>query len=166
MGEQSCYSDGANKVIDLHSVKWSVTRKSSKLFLPFDNPSSVYLLKNIRSMMRQAKYVCSQDDLSSFPVLLVTTRPASSSQRVCRWIWRLDKINATLLSSSMASYFSIHEGTMSSVASSPTEFLGQIIGGSFASLRKLSSKILTTKLDEPLTRLDASKIRGNYKVCV
>ena len=53
------YSDGASEIIDLHSVKWSLTRKNSKPYLQPNATLSVFPLKRVRSKLDHDKFCCS-----------------------------------------------------------------------------------------------------------
>ena len=175
-----CSSDLKSEIVDLHSVKWSLTRKNSKPFLPFNSTPPVFPLKKVRSMMNQVKYVSSQehkvkcfaDDLSFI------SRSSDDHQAALSLIdsnctaldleIRPDKCYSLALKKGKPGpiCFSIHGGSTRSISNSATKFLGQIIGASASSSKKQSIKMLTIKLEECLSRLDTSLIRGDYRVWI
>ena len=60
--------------------------------------------------------------------------------------------------------FSIHQGSTTSITKSTTKYLGEFIGATATSEKKVSAKMLRGKLEGCLLRLEESKVRGDYKI--
>ncbi len=154
--------------IDLHTTKWSPTRKSSKPYLPLTSTPPHFPLKKMRALSEKVKLCSSSehkvkgfaDDLSVF----------SSSRKGLSWrsilsvlpsIWKSDLTNVSLSSFQKGKSSTTSLCFTSNIQFNPTKFLGQTIG---ASVSKLSSKTLATKLTSCLEQIDKSLIRGDFKV--
>ena len=62
--------------------------------------------------------------------------------------------------------FFIHGSLTTSINSASTKFLGQIVGKSLSTSKRLINKMLTTTINQNLSSIDTSPIRGDFKVWI
>ena len=174
------YSDGASEIIDLHSVKWSLTRKNSKPYLQPNATLSVFPLKRVRSKLDHDKFCCSSTHTAKgfADDLTIISSSCDSHQSMLSMIddkcssldleIRPDKCFSLYLQkgSPKKRCFSIHGSLTTSITSASTKFLGQIVGKSLSTSKRLTNKMLTTTINQALSSIDTSPIRGDFKIWI
>jgi len=175
------YSDAATEIVDLHAIKWHLTRRSSKVFLPRESQPPHYPLTKVREQIPRQKFALSYehkvkayaDDLtvisqSAADHQLTLTDIDNKCQDIGLQI-RPDKCVSIVLQGKkvLNRTFVLHNNnTTKSIKDAPSKFLGQTIASSNSAARLISSKRLSKDLTDSMERLDAIPIRGDYKIWI
>jgi hypothetical protein len=175
------YHNNTTEKVDLNSVRWEFARKNSKPYLPINTTPPVYPLKKQRAAATDLKYTWSEDqrvkayadDLTYLSVSkddhqLALTAISQSCQELDLEI-RPDKCVTYCFDGQKPlprMYFSLINGNTSNISTAPTKFLGETIGITLNTSKRLSAKKLSSKLFEIVNKIDIRPIRGEYKVWI
>lgn len=174
------YKNGDRERIDLTTVRWHLTRKSSKAYLPFSTTPQQYPLKKMRAQLDEEKFV---DSIQHKAKAYVDDLTFISSDKTdhqdgltgihskCESLdlhirpekcYSLHMENGKVKPSS----FTISESVTKCVKSNPMKFLGQFVASSNKSTCHLSVTSLSTLVNDTLQRINDCPVRGDYKIWI
>jgi hypothetical protein len=172
------YADSSTESINLHSVKWLLTRKGQKHYLPLDKPPGKFPLKKLRAECEKPKFYLSSahttkayaDDISIISSNTQDHKACldefSSKAADLDFILKPEKCASILfdgLRIDKKSTIPIYSSHTQNIATSPWKILGHLISPSLTKQKKVSKKKLESKLLSLLKAIDQRPIRGEYK---
>ena len=82
------------------------------------------------------------------------------------WIWKSDQTSASPCTSRRVPLKTSVFPSMAVRPPVPTKFLGQIVGELLSTSKRQTAKMLASTLDQALSRIDISPMRGDFKVWI